>query len=166
MKEKLSLQDPFKKLLGSVAEFRAEGRVLNSKNLRDLEDAILKLSQVLESAMKRNEDQQTAGSVPSIQFTGKGIVITGIKPSVRLHAGERLGTLIERTMDEKKMSAKDIASDLPIRESAFVRIVSGLNSRPPDDVLEAIATSLGIDLDEITELADLDASDPVESFFF
>ncbi len=157
-----SSQNPF----DTIKELSAEGRVLNSKNFRDLEDAILKLNKVLESAMKLKEEQTASRVVPSLQFTAKGIRLIGSMPSVRLHAGERLGALLERTMDEKKLSAKDIVGDLPIRESSFDRIVSGLNSRPPDDVLESIASALGLDAEELIELADLDKSDPVESFFF
>jgi len=151
--------EDFIKLMG-------EGRVLNSKNFRELEEAILKLNKVLESAMKLKEEQTASRTVPALQLTAKGIRLTGLKPSVRLHAGERLGALIERTMDDKKLSAKDVAGDLPIRESSFDRIVSGLNSRPPDDVLESIASALGIGAEELIEVADLDRSDPVESFFF
>ena len=69
-------------------------------------------------------------------------------------------------MDEKGLDAKAVVDGLPIRIDAFSRIKSGLNSRPPDDVLEALADSLGIDADELKTLADLDKTDPVENFFF
>ena len=159
-------QKVFKDILVSCGKLRAEGRVLNSKNFRELEEAVLKLNRVLESAMKRDEEKKAMRVIPSLQLTAKGIRLIKAKPNVRLYAGERLGALIERTMDDKKLSAKDIVGDLPIRESSFDRIVSGLNSRPPDDILESIAGALGIGAEELIEVADLDRSDPVESFFF
>ncbi len=159
-------QKAFEEFKAVIFSLAGEGRVLNSKNLRDLEEAVLKLNKVLESAMKRSEEQKAMKVVPSLKLTAKGIRLVGAKPSVRLYAGERLGALIERTMDDKKLSAKDIVGDLPIRESSFDRIVSGLNSRPPDDILESIASALGIDAEELKEVADLDRSNPVESFFF
>lgn len=116
--------------------------------------------------MTREAQASASRAVPSIQLTAKGIKLTGTKQASEFRAGERLGTFIEKTMDEKKLGAKDIIAGLPIRIAAFKRIQSGLNSRPPDDVLEAIAKEIGVSADELKDLADLDRTDPVESFFF
>ena len=116
--------------------------------------------------MKKTGGKRISASVPAIQLTVKGIRLLRAKHPGKFFAGERLGTVIERAMDEKGLDAKDFVDDLPIRADALKRIQSGLNSRPPDDVLEAIAKALGLDADELKETADLDKSEPVENFFF
>jgi hypothetical protein len=152
----------------SLAVLEAEGRVLNSKNFEDLKSAILILNRVLETAMKQKLVEEALG----VRITAEGIELVGvdvddsIAPTFEIKAGERLGTALERRRTELDLDADDVAEKLPIRSSSYQRIESGLNDRPPDDVLDAIAEALDMDAGELRDLAKLDERKPVERFFF
>ena len=105
-----------------------------------------------------------------VRITKNGIGLIGLKASdsksLELRAGERLGTVLERKRDELGLDVDDLVADLPIREFAYRRIESGVNVRPPDDILEAIAEALSLDAEELEDLADLDQSNPVDSYYY
>ncbi len=100
-----------------------------------------------------------------VKLTAKGLQLVS-SSKVQLHGGERLGTILERKRDKLEMSIEDMVDGLPIRANVYERIEAGINPRPPDDVLEAIGKKLRIKLDKLKKIADLDADDPVERFFF
>lgn len=85
-----------------------------------------------------------------------------VAPVREMKAGERLGTILERKRLEMNMSIMQLAEKLPIRVGPYARIESGFNSRPPDDILEAIADVLELDADMLKEVANKDFKEPVE----
>ena len=79
-----------------------------------------------------------------------------------LRAGERLGTMLERKRLAMNLTPEQIANKLPIREDKYRMIEAGYNRRPPDDILEAIATVLKLDVEELKSIVELDLKEPVE----
>lgn len=90
----------------------------------------------------------------------------GIELGVKLQAGERLGTVLERQREEMGLTTEELAADLPIREWAYYRIEAGYNCRPPDDILEAIATALSLDIDDLKDLREKDIDEPVDPDYY
>ena len=83
-----------------------------------------------------------------------------------LKAGERLGTMLERARKEKNMTSSQLADELPIREYAYDRIEAGYNNNPPDDILEAIAEQLDLDIDDVKDTAQNDIDNPVDPNYY
>ncbi len=103
--------------------------------------------------------------VTGVRLTTKGLQLVS-SPKIELHGGERLGTMLQRKRDKLEMSVADLVDGLPIRANVYERIEAGINPRPPDDILEAIGKKLRIKSEKLKKVADLDADDPVERFFF
>lgn len=82
-----------------------------------------------------------------------------------MQAGERLGTILERKRVDMGLSLEDVVEKLPIRIGPYARIESGFNSRPPDDILQAIAKVLKLNFNKLKEVGDLDFAEPVEFLF-
>jgi len=155
----------------------AVGKPISGKNQTLLRQAVLLLNRVLTGnvtqasgititadGLELSAEVPTAGKVV---VTEKGLEITSGKPKEvpEIYAGERLGAIIERKRTSLGFNIEDTTEDLPIRARVFERIEAGVNPRPPDDILEAIAKKLKLNFDKLVETADLDAADPVERFF-
>jgi len=157
----------------------AVGRPISGKNQTLIREAVLLLNRVLKGNVKEasgititadglkldgwNQQPGEGG----VTVTEKGLeLISGKSSKVSdIYAGERLGAVIERKRTSLGFNIEDTAEDLPIRARVFERIEAGVNPRPPDDILEAIAKKLKLKFDKLVETADLDATDPVERFF-
>jgi len=138
----------------------AIGSVLNSKNRILIREAVLLLNRVLRGASGRRIGNVTKASAI---VTKEGIRVV---KKTELKAGERLGAILERKRQELGIDIEALAEDLPIRSDVYERIEFGFNTRPPDDILEAIAKQLKLNADDLKETADLDKESPVEQFFF
>ena len=100
------------------------------------------------------------------QETVVRLTAEGVQLGVKLQAGERLGTVLERAREDKDLSHEEVAEELPIREWAYYRIEAGYNCDPPDDILEAIADVLGLDFDDLKALRKKDLDEPVDPSYY
>lgn len=158
----------------------AVGRPISGKNQTLIREAVLLLNKVLKGTVKKAGFTLTADglkiqggsdiprTVGDIIVTEKGLELVSEETPHKISeifAGERLGAILERKRTSLGFSVDSIAEDLPIRARVYDRIEAGVNPRPPDDILEAIAKKLKLKFDDLVDTADLDASDPVERFF-
>ncbi len=159
----------------------AVGKPISGKNQTLLRQAVILLNKVLTGNVKEasgisitadgfkfSGEPGEPKQLDEIILTEKGLQLAGEKEPhevPEIYAGERLGAVIERKRTSLGFNIEDTAEELPIRARVFERIEAGVNPRPPDDILEAIAKKLKLNFDSLVETADLDATDPVERFF-
>ena len=155
----------------------AVGKPISGKNQTLIREAVLLLNKVLRgktSGITITADGFRFGGnsgqpkpLDEVAITEKGLEIISGEPKKipEIYAGERLGAVLERKRTSLGFNTEDLAEDLPIRARVYDRIEAGVNPRPPDDILKAIAKKLKLNFDTLVETADLDATDPVERFF-
>lgn len=127
-----------------------------SKNLQDFVDRADRISAaclvVHDDGSVTTEYEPVAE--PVLEVTAEGLELT---------AGERLSTVLKRKRAEKGMTQAEVAANMPISEDTYRRIENGWDYELPDDILESLASHLGMAKEEVVRMYTLDKTSPVVS---
>ena len=159
-------------ILAQVQYLSAVGKMISSKNLSALKQAVTVLQELISKA--------EAMESMSISLEGLGVTITGesgpaiasaykVDPTFRLtptgdlvlEAGERLGEALERAREAKFMTREALEEKMPIGSDMICQIECGMTNNVPDDILQAFADALGLDVETLKQLRTLDQEQPV-----
>ena len=145
-------------ILANCEVLQAVGRMLSKQNLDALRQAVVILQELI---LKQESMYSEAVELEGISFE----VLSEVPADqyIELMAGDRLGSTIQKTRQSKLLTIDQVVKSLPISESVYRNIESGYLN-PPPDVIEAIASVLSMDADELKRLCDMDKSYPVYSY--